>query len=258
MRQLNASGGLRSIWRLAVLFAAAALAALLVFHHGPILQDEAYHAFADTRSWLGIPNALNVLSNLPFLAVGAMGLAFVAKHPERFAAREDRICYALFFAGALLVCFGSGAYHWRPDDATLVWDRLPMAFAFMGILCATVAERVSPRAGLALLAPLVLLGAFSVWHWKTSGDLRLYVLVQFFPMIAVLLLMALFPSRCTRGGDLVGVVAWYALAKALEHWDGAVYRALGRRVSGHSLKHLAAAVAVYWILRMLKLRRVLS
>ena len=40
----------------------------------PIAQDPTYHQFADQRTLLGIPNFWNVVSNLPFVLVGAMGL----------------------------------------------------------------------------------------------------------------------------------------------------------------------------------------
>jgi hypothetical protein len=40
----------------------------------PIPQDPSYHQFADQRTLLGIPNFWNVVSNLPFVLVGAIGL----------------------------------------------------------------------------------------------------------------------------------------------------------------------------------------
>jgi len=39
-----------------------------------LLQDQNYHQFADQRNLFGIPNFWNVVSNLPFIAVGAAGL----------------------------------------------------------------------------------------------------------------------------------------------------------------------------------------
>ena len=53
--------------------ALAALAALSLLALGlldPIPQDLAYHNFADTRALFGLPNAYDVLSNIPFLLVG--------------------------------------------------------------------------------------------------------------------------------------------------------------------------------------------
>jgi hypothetical protein len=71
----------------------------------------------------------------------------------------------------------------------------------------------------------------------------------------VLLIVVLFPARYTRGGDLFGAVIFYALAKVTEDRDGQIYAATGGLVSGHTLKHLLAALGVLWILRMLWLRR---
>jgi hypothetical protein len=68
-----------------------------------------------------------------------------------------------------------------------------------------------------------------------------------------LLLALLLPPKYTRGTDFVVVVGFYVLAKILEESDRQVFAA-GHLVSGHTLKHLAAAAAGYWILRMLQRR----
>jgi hypothetical protein len=175
-----------------------------------------------------------------------------------FLDRSERWPYVIFFLGVALVSFGSTYYHLAPDNARLVWDRLPMALAFMSFLAAMVSERVSLRTGLVLLPALLALGIGSVlsWHWSElagRGDLRLYGFVQFYPAVSVLLLVLLFPPRYTRTGDLVGIAGFYAMAKVFEVSDREIF-ALGGLVSGHTLKHLAAALATYWVLRMLKLR----
>jgi hypothetical protein len=206
-----------------------------------IPQDPAYHHFADTRSWSGIPNFLNVVSNLPFLFVGVLGLR--ARPRELW---EYRIC----FAGVLLTAFGSAWYHANPNDATLVWDRLPMAIGFMGLLSAIILERT----GLKLLVPLSLLGAGSVFYWQMTNDLRIYGLVQFGPALLIPALIFLFPPRYTHTSYLFRVVGWYTAAKFLEHWDKQIF-AIGGFVSGHTLKHLAGAWATYEILRMITVRR---
>ena len=51
---------------------AASLAGLSLLP--PIPQDQGYHEFADQRMLLSIPNFWNVVSNLPFIAVGGVGL----------------------------------------------------------------------------------------------------------------------------------------------------------------------------------------
>ena len=196
----------------------------------PILQDQDYHQFADVRALLGIPNVWNVVSNLPFIVVGAAGLA---------QCRDDASTVAIFL-GIFLTGLGSSYYHWSPDDGTLFWDRLPMALAFMAILANAVEERVNAKAGAVLLWPLLAIGIFSLLLWRWTGDLRLYGWVQFFPCLALPLMFLLLPPKYTGTHYWLVAAALYALAKVLEHFDGAIY-SVGHFVSGHTLKHLAAA-----------------
>jgi hypothetical protein len=135
-----------------------------------------------------------------------------------------------------------------------MWDRLPMAIAFMGLFAAMIAERIDVRAGAFLLLPLVTTGVWSTLYWRETDDLRPYYYMQFFPLAVLPLLLILFPARYTRTGDLVIALCWYVAAKFFEHpYDGTVYN-MGHIVSGHTMKHLCAAMAVYEILRMLQRR----
>ena len=231
---------------------------------GPrIPQPESYHHFADQRSFWAIPHFFDVVSNLGFLAVGVWGTVFVLKATSgadaTFLAAKEGWPYFFFFLGVLLTAFGSAYYHWAPDDARLLWDRLPMTVGFMGLLAAVLAERISPPLGSQTLIPLVGAGMGSVLYWRWTAlaghdDLRLYVIVQFGSLALVLALCLLLPSRYTRGSDMLAVVGLYALAKLFEGLDKEIF-ALGGLVSGHTLKHLAAALACYFVLRMLILRR---
>lgn len=240
-----------------LLIAAVILAVVgAVWLHAPIPQSEGYHNFADQRALLGIPNCLNVISNLPFLMVGTWGLLFVLRpRPGKavFLTPGERWPYAALFLGVALTSFGSAYYHLAPDDGRLVWDRLPMALGFMSLLSVTVAERLSLKVGRRSLVPLLALGLASVVQWNISGDLRFYLAVQFFTLLVIPLILFLFPPRYTRGADFVVAVVVYSLAKVLESLDKVVF-GLSQVVSGHTLKHLTAAVAVYWILRMLEKR----
>jgi hypothetical protein len=225
-----------------------------------IPQPLAYHNFADQRSWPGIPNFSNVISNLPFAVFGVMGLAFLRSSVARrgFLDPRERWPYFFIFLGLSLTAFGSGYYHWHPDNATLLWDRLPMTIAFMGIIAALITERISVRAGLVALAPLLLIGAASPIQWYLSelhgrGDLRFYAGVQACAVLMLPLFLVLFPARYSRSSDLAIVAAFYVLAKLLETFDAQIY-ALGYLASGHTLKHLAASLSGYFILRMLRLR----
>lgn len=215
-----------------------------------IAQPAAYHAFADQRTMLGIPNFWNVVSNSVFIPVGLAALWVMVRHPRpRFGAPFERWAYFVAFAGTLLVGLGSGYYHLHPDNRTLFWDRLPMTLVFMALLSAVIAERIHAKAGAWLLLPFLVLGLLSAEVWRRGeltgvGDLRFYLLVQFYPMLAIPLMMALFPARYTHTRDMAWLVLWYAVAKALEQGDSAVFRATGGTMSGHALKHVVAAMAV--------------
>lgn len=246
--------GLLALIALAMAVAAVALP--------PFSQSQEYHRFADHRAWLGIPNFLDVVSNVGFLLVGLAGLGFLWNPSTTGASRSfvesaERLPYAVFFAAILLVCFGSAYYHWKPGDSTLAWDRLPMTAAFMSILAAVVAERVNLRAGLWLLGPLVLAGAASVVYWRCSGNLWPYAAAQYGSILLVCVALALFPPRYNRSADLLWAAGLYSLAKVAEALDAQILAA-SRIVSGHTLKHLIAALAVYWVLRMLVKRSIAS
>jgi hypothetical protein len=227
-----------------------------------IPQPLSYHNFADHRSWLGIPNFGDVISNLPFAIVGVWGL-IVLFTPGAIKLEDprERWLYAVMFAGLILTAFGSAYYHLAPDNARLVWDRIPINIVFMALLAAVIAERMSVAMGLALFPVLEIVGIASVLTWRAGelqghGDLRFYAAVQVYAIL-ILLLSLFFPAKYTRGSDFGIVVGFYVLAKILEESDRQVF-AMGEIVSGHTLKHLAAAAASYWILRMLKRRKIVS
>jgi hypothetical protein len=223
-------------------------------------QPLSYHNFADTRAWLGIPRFGDVVSNLPFAIVGVWGLIFLLRRGrQRFIDPRERWPYYFVFVGLVLTAIGSSYYHLAPDNARLVWDRLPMTVVFMALVAAMIAERISIRAGLWLLPVLLAIGIASVMQWHLSelhghGDLRFYAAVQVYAGL-VLLLMLAFPARYTRTSDLAVVVGFYVLAKLLETFDRSIFNDLGHLVSGHTLKHLAGAAAGYWILRILQKRK---
>jgi hypothetical protein len=209
----------RRVW---ILLAAVAVAIVIVFLFPAIPQSEAYHDFADKRLLLGIANCLNVISNAPFLLVGLPGMGFVlrdaAEGGPRFLDRRERWPYFTFFAAVTLTAFGSAWYHLRPNDHTLVWDRIPMAVGFMSLVAAIVAERIGVKAGVRLLLPLILVGIGSVSYWDVTqsrghGDLRPYAIAQFGSLLVLVLIFALFPARYTRGSDFIVSLALYGVAK---------------------------------------------
>jgi hypothetical protein len=245
-----------------LLLAVAVVIAIIALLLPPIPQPLAYHNFADQRAWLGIPNFGDVISNLPFAIVGICGLIFLSKpRPTKVNDPGERWLYLVMFAGLILTAFGSAYYHLAPGNARLVWDRIPIMMVFMALLAVVIAERVSIRAGLWLFPVLQAAGIGSVLVWRAGelqghGDLRFYAAAQVYAIL-ILLLLLVFPAKYTRGSDLAAVVGFYVLAKILEESDRRVF-AMGNIVSGHTLKHLAAAAAGYWILRMLKKRDIVA
>lgn len=216
----------------------------------PIPQAQTYHQFSDTRKLLGIPNASNVLSNIPFLIVGVMGLTFCWQ--RRVDKNPLNIIYSIFFAGIFLTGFGSSYYHLSPANQTLVWDRLPMTLGFMAFVAAVISEWVDHRLRHTVW-PLLIIGVFSIWYWTRTDDLRLYALVQFLPMVLIVLIIGLYESPFNEKRALCFALFWYVLAKIFEAVDAQIYSLL-RVVSGHALKHVAAAVTPLVVLGMLKKR----
>ncbi len=223
----------------------------------PVAQPLDYHDFADQRGFFGVPHFLNVVSNIGFLVAGMAGLAVVGRRRTTFEADRERWPCAVLFVGILLTAAGSTYYHLAPDNERLFWDRLPMTIAFMALVASQIVDRISVRLGLALLVPMLLLGAATVVYWRATerlggGNVLPYAILQGYAVLVLLLLAWLYPSRYTRGEDLYVVFGWYVLSKVLEALDAPVF-SLGQVVSGHTLKHLAAAtaggVACYMLVR---------
>ena len=215
-----------------------------------IPQPQAYHGFADQRNFLSVPRAADVLSNLPFVAVGLFGFWRLAR-PARPLSGVAHTSLFVFFTGFFLTGFGSGYYHWDPNDARLVLDRLPMTIAFAGLLGALVAERISQRSGLAMLFLILVVGPASVFYWKSTGDLSLYVMAQFGAMLATLVIL------CTTAPGSVAIpwwqlLVWYAVAKVAEAADKFVWHSTGELFAGHAIKHLAAALGALAIANALR------
>ena len=228
--------------------------AWLMFGHGePIPQDRGYHVFADRRSCLGIANFGNIVSNLFFLLVGLAGSAWCWRD-RRGAWRS----WLVFFAGVSLVFFGSSYYHDNPNDQTLMWDRLPMTVAFMGLFTALISEHIESRLEMPMLAVTLAVGVFSVLWWQLSGDLRIYIWVQGAPFLAIPYVVAMFPLRFSLSHYLLYGVGFYAMAKVAELMDFELFEATAGVISGHTAKHLLAALAVYCALRMLQKRQSLT
>jgi hypothetical protein len=233
-----------------LLVAIALALTLAMLAQPPIPQPLSYHRFADTRALLGVANFWNVASNLPFLLVGVAGLAWWARH-RAWIAPQLRAAWAILWLGVALVGLGSSWYHLAPSNPTLVWDRLPMTIAFMAFFAIILAEHIDLRLS-KLLWPLLVAGVLSVVYWQRTDDLRPYALVQFLPVLLIPLVLLLYPRK--GSGAVWAALGFYVLAKLLEHFDPQIHAALGQQMSGHSLKHVAAAAGMHALLVGLRAR----
>lgn len=117
--------------RTAILFAPAIVLPIIAHFLPKISQPHSYHDFADKRKLLPlIPNTMDVISNLPFLIFGLMGLREIRNNKQNSIPKQQKIMWLTAFAGMIATCFGSGFYHLTPNNTTLIFDRLPMAIAF--------------------------------------------------------------------------------------------------------------------------------
>ncbi|KAF6152802.1 hypothetical protein GIB67_004631 [Kingdonia uniflora] len=249
-----------------------------------IPQSQEYHDFADHRKFLGIPNALNVISNFPFLVIGVIGL-ILSYHGNyfRLSLQGELWGWTVFYIGVAAVAFGSAYYHLKPNDSRLVWDRLPMTVAFTSIVAIFIIERIDERKGTASIIPLVLAGVISIVYWRQVyyfcyfvvcnlsifgvlaqklilgryfDDLRPYALVQFVPVVAIPLMAILMPPMYTHSTYWLWAAGFYLLAKVLEAEDKLIYKWTYHVVSGHTLKHLCAAMVPVFLTLMLAKRSI--
>ena len=241
-----------------VVFTVAAIGTIF-FLTTPVAQDPAYHQFADGRTLLGIDNFCNVMSNLPFLIVGLWGILHIFCHGHATCLPGLQLAYIVFFSGILLTAFGSGYYHLDPSNDPLVWDRLPMTIGFAGLFSIILGEFVTARIGRAVLIPLLFIGIASVEYWAYTeaqgmGDLRPYAVVQFLPMLLIPVILLLCKAKIGAAKYYWVMLLFYVLAKLFEFFDEQLF-ALGGIISGHSLKHLFAAMAPATVLYALLARR---
>jgi hypothetical protein len=229
-----------------LIFLSGAVFCVALLKIGAINQEQGYHEFVDKSMILGVPNFWNVISNLPFLIVGLIGIVYFKKFFKR------HFQYLLFFIGILLVSFGSGYYHMFPSDQTLVLDRLPMTMVFMALLSILISDFFNEKIGKTLLLPLLISGVFSIIWWLFFDDLRLYVFVQFYPVIVMLIVILSFKTKYNSISGYWLLLVAYIFAKISEHYDYILFEYIG--FSGHALKHIISALGVYLLLRYFQKR----
>ena len=241
-----------ALWT-AILAAAAAASALIL---PAIAQDPSYHNFADSRFLMGVPNALDVLSNIPLIVLGVIGIVLCRQEAGANPIPELVRLKIVFFITVMLTGVGSSIYHWRPENFTIIWDRLALSVMFMVLYLVVLADRISPRVAAGLLWLTLAAGPASVlyWYWSElqgTGDLRFYGIIQLLPLLLIPATILPRPHGTIKNAILWKAFAWYALAKIFEFLDWQIFAWTGF-VSGHTLKHLCAGVAVYCLIGIIK------
>lgn len=222
------------------------LPAFFLLITGPIDQTISYHNFADKRSFWGINNFFDVISNLGFFIMGLLGLNQI-----RYI-KIYRWSWITFYLGVILVSFGSAYYHLNPINETLVWDRIPITIGFMGIFVGIISEIFKIKYEKVLLIALVAFGIFSVFYWQAYSDLRPYIWVQFTPIIALLYCAFAYPSDYINKKLILLSIFFYMLAKVTEVYDESIFIISKNTISGHTLKHLLATVAIFFLYSLKK------
>ena len=225
----------------------------IIFITAPIPQDPDYHLLANNHYWLEFPNFADVISNLPFAIIGLMGLFLYCNNHSKIL-----LSWLIFFIGLILVALGSSYYHLNPNNQTLVWDRLPMMISFMGLFVALLTENIPDFNEKTALPIAIFLGLFSVIYWHYTDDLRFYGFMQFVPLATIPLILYLYKGRYTHRHYLIYGLLFYILAKVFELTDKVIFGLTGQLFSGHTIKHLFAAVATYCIYLMLAKRHIID
>jgi len=251
-----------STTKMLILVAVGTLSIVATVFVNPVPQDPQYHQFADQRVYFGIPNTLNVASNLLFALIGIAGLIRLCVRQSLLIFDSISLVYFTFFAALVAIAPGSAYYHWMPDNQSLVWDRLPMTIAFMSFFTIILAERLSLKFAKIMFLPLIIAGVLSIIYWHFSeladaGDLRPYGLVQFLPMLLIPVILLMFKAKFTRDRAIWWFLGYYLAAKVLEVFDDQIYEWFPL-ISGHSLKHLAASIGCLIYLRYLQYRKALE
>jgi len=226
--------------------------------HGPIAQLPDYHNFADRSLLFGIPHFADVISNLGFVGVALWGLARLAPCTRHESIANGWAGYRLFLIALLLTGVGSSYYHFAPDNARLVWDRLPIALACGGLLAGVWGDtrnRSSTVPSILLaIAAVLSVGWWHVTEEAGAGDLRPYLLLQGLPLLIIPLWQWIHDRPRAERLAFTYALAIYALAKLAELGDHPIARATGM-LSGHTLKHLLASAAAAFIVAAL-IRRI--
>ena len=203
---------------------------LFDFLSNKIILPPEYHNFADKRTFLGIPNAMDVLSNIAILIPALYLLQ-----------RKKTNMSNLLILHIILLSVASSYYHLNPSDETIFADFLMIAASSMIILIIIS----DTEYGLLLYSYAI----FSILYWKYTGDLRFYILI----LIGVPLYIVIkYYKNIGLRNYLYIIVIMCILLRISEHNDHLVYKLTNYQISGHTLKHIFSGIGIWYMIKLLQ------
>jgi len=187
-----------------------------------------YHNFSDKRSILGLPNAMNVGSNL-FILLPAI---YLLQKQKKMTLLSSHIIY-LFLA--------SSYYHINPTNKSIVPDMVGVVTLNIVVL----SYFIDPY----IFIMLYVLGIFSVFYWYKTNDLRLYIAILL--GCPLYIFYKLYDNKQIRP-QLYTIIFIGVLLRVLEHNDSYIYKLSNQTISGHTLKHILAYVQLMNIIQLLE------
>jgi len=229
-----------------IFYTAILFSVMFILALSPLTQSQDYHQFAEQRFIGHIPHFGDVLSNLSFIIVGVLLLVESRQWNYVELYKGQKTLFKALAYSSIALGFGSGYYHWAPTDYTLAWDRATMVLGFAIIFYdSCVRYDIFGKKKVCqgtTISTITFLG--TVIFWMISNRLEPYVFVQFFTMF-VLVILAIKNYKEVPSKHLFNMFIWYALAKLFENQDKLIFMMSGDLMSGHTLKHIAYAMALY-------------
>ncbi|CAK9144741.1 unnamed protein product [Ilex paraguariensis] len=207
------------------------------------------------RNFLGVPNTLNVITNFPFLIVGVLGFVLCLEGDFfNISLRGEIWGWTIFYTGIAAVAFGSAYYHLKPDNSRVTWDTLPMMIAYSSVLSSLIVERAGKRVGLTCLIGLLIVAFISTAYERNLNDLRMCMMFQLIPCIAIPCVTLLYPPKYTHSRYWLLAAGVYLLGQFEVVADRKIFKVTRYVISGHSLEHLCVAMVPGLLTIMLMLR----
>ena len=218
---------------------------------GPMPIGTSAHAYADARTWLGIPNASNVLVNLPLFWLAVWGWCATRASGWPSWLRTPWQWFHLF---AMATALTSGLYHAAPNDTLFVISHIGQASAFTLLTLGVLAERVDARFGsvaccVMSVVAIALTGGAMAYAVRIDGpiDMRPLMLLEILPVLLIPTGALGLRGSHTEASTWFVVLALYASSKLFDVGDPAIFGLSGGRIGGHALMHLSLSVVVGWM-----------